>query len=96
MNKKLFISIFILTVAVLALVITDVVLAAKPCFNCMPNDKETLRLKNRTAGDSEWQDPISANPGNVIGFDIYYHNSGLDSTARNTRTRITFPTDLRT
>jgi len=96
MAKKYLILSAILLVAVLALVSVSNAFAAEPCFNCMPNDLETLRLKNRTQGSATWQDPISANPGDTIGFDIYYHNSSIGTTAKNTRVKIEFPTDLRT
>ena len=62
-------------------------------FNTHSNDKKTLRLANATQGDTEWTDPISANPGDKIGFDVYYHNVYPGTTAYNTKIKIVFPTE---
>lgn len=62
-----------------------------PRFNYMAEDKETLRLKNRTAGDAEWKDPVSADGGDTIAFNVYYHNGIVCSTAKNVRISIEFP-----
>lgn len=75
------------------IVFEGTILRFTPKFNFMENDKETLRLKNRTQGTTEWQDPISANPGDTISFDVYYHNGIECSIARNTKISIEFPTE---
>jgi len=62
-----------------------------PRFNYMAEDKETLRLKNRTKGDVEWKDPVSADGGDTIAFNVYYHNGVVCSTAKNVRISIEFP-----
>ncbi|GEM_PF-6200654 len=64
-----------------------------PQFNFMTNDKETLRLKNKTKGTADWQDPISADAGDTISFDVYYHNGIECSTAKNVKISIEFPTE---
>ncbi len=69
---------------------------SNPCFNCLPNDKETLRLKNRTNGDSVWRDPISAKPGDLVGFNVYYNNSSQTEFARNTVITLTLPKNEQT
>ncbi len=61
-------------------------------FNDDVNDKDTLRVKNLTRGDTTWQNSITANPGDKIGFDIYYHNTGACSIAKNTKAKLNFPT----
>ncbi|MDD4624983.1 MAG: hypothetical protein PHC82_01465 [Candidatus Pacebacteria bacterium] len=63
-----------------------------PQFNNASNDFETLRVKNRTRGDTTWQSSVTANPGDRIAFDIYYHNTGEGSVAHNTKARLNFPT----
>ena len=62
-----------------------------PKFNDSPQDKETLRLKNRTQGDTIWHDPISANCGDRVAFNVYYHNTVEGSVANNTKIRIDYP-----
>lgn len=64
-----------------------------PAFNYHDEDPETLVLKNRTKGTPTWQDPISADGGDTIAFDVYYHNGTLCSTAKNTKISIIFPED---
>jgi len=62
-------------------------------FNTHSNDKKTLRLANATQGDTEWKESILANPGDKIGFDVYYHNVYPNVTAYNTKIKIVFPTE---
>ncbi len=62
-----------------------------PRFNYMTEDKETLRLANKTKGETTWHDPVSADGGDTIAFNVYYHNGVVCSTARNTRISIEFP-----
>ncbi|MFA5743080.1 MAG: hypothetical protein WCX77_02350 [Candidatus Paceibacterota bacterium] len=66
----------------------------QPQFNNASNDLETLRVKNRTRGDTTWQSSVTANPGDRIAFDVYYHNTGEGSTAHNTKVRLNFPTTV--
>lgn len=70
------------------------ILRFNPKFNFMEGDKETLRLKNRTEGDTEWQDPVSAKGGDTIAFDVYYHNGIVCSVARDTKVTIEFPLEV--
>ena len=44
-----------------------------PEFNCDPQDLELLVLYNETK-ESGWRDPISADCGDRIAFQVYYHN----------------------
>ncbi len=68
---------------------------SKPCFNCLANDKETLRLKNRTNGDTVWHNPISANPGDNVAFNVYYNNSSPTVIAHNTVITLSIPKDAK-
>ena len=61
-----------------------------PEFNTHANDKKTLRLGNSTQGIG-WQDPISADPGDKVAFDVYYHNNVDGTVAENTKIRIDYP-----
>jgi len=61
-----------------------------PQFNNCSGDLELLVLKNRTQSTPSWQDPVSANPGDRVAFQIYYHNCVEASTANNTKIRIDF------
>ncbi len=70
---------------------TYAVCSTCPQFNDCPQDKETLRLKNRTQGDTVWHDPISANCGERVAFNVYYHNTIVGSVANNTKIKINYP-----
>jgi hypothetical protein len=61
-----------------------------PQFNICSNDEETLTLKNRTQGNTVWQDPISADCGERVAFDVYYHNGITGSTANNTKIKLNY------
>jgi len=99
MNKKNLIkklNIFILIFSLMALTPSGFVLdsvQASSCasFNTHPLDKETLMMGNVTQGDTEWNNPISANPGDDIDFRVYYHNVPPGPTAYNTRIKLVFP-----
>jgi hypothetical protein len=101
MNKKittkLFLNSIVLSVLTLSLSLFAAVggvFATNPQFNIMSNDKETLRVGNWTTngGTTNWSDPISANPGDRVAFDVYYHNGVSGTTATNTRMKITYST----
>ena len=64
--------------------------ASSPVFNTDGADSATSRVANYTT-NTDWLSSVSGSNGNVILFDIYYHNNGTD-TATNTITRIDFPT----
>ncbi len=95
MTKKiLLISSFVLLAG---LVIFPLTAQAETRFNMMAADIELLKMKNETQGTVSWQDPISANSGDYIRFDVYYHCGTTDSNiptqqAQNTIVRINFPT----
>ena len=61
-------------------------------FNNASNDLNTLMVKNRTRGDTTWQSSVTANPGDRIAFDLFYHNTGEGSIAHNTKVKLNFPT----
>jgi hypothetical protein len=61
-----------------------------PEFNCHSEDLELLVLKNRIKGTG-WQDPISADCGDKVAFQIYYHNAAEGTVAENTKIRIDYP-----
>ena len=62
-----------------------------PVFNNDSQDLPTLRLKNRTKGDTVWRGSILAEPGDRIAFDVYYHNTAFGTVANNTKVKIVFP-----
>lgn len=70
---------------------------AETRFNMMAADVELLKMKNETQGTTNWQDPVSANSGDYIRFNVYYHCGTTDSgiptqQAQNTIVRLNFPT----
>jgi len=62
-------------------------------FNFMNADNKTLRVKNRTRNDNTWLGAISAQPGDRVAFNIYYHNGVEGSTSHNTKIKLIFPQD---
>lgn len=62
-----------------------------PRFNYMNGDYEMLRGSNISAHVTTWSDPISANLGDIVAVVLYYHNGTVDTTAKNTRVRLSLP-----
>jgi len=65
-------------------------------WNWLTGDKEILRMANVTKGDTQWADPITADAGDSIKLNVYYHCSWECDEfpvekARNSKIRITFP-----
>lgn len=65
--------------------------ATEPRFNFLQGDGELLRGANETAGETVWKDPISGNVGDTFQGLVYYHNGMVDTTAENTRIKVTIP-----
>ena len=63
---------------------------ACPAFNNCAGDLELLTLKNRTQNTPTWQSSISANAGDTVAFNVYYHNCISGTTANNTQVRLDF------
>ncbi|MBI4836786.1 MAG: DUF11 domain-containing protein [Candidatus Portnoybacteria bacterium] len=53
-------------------------------------DYYLLDMKNDTKNTS-WNDPISADAGDILTFSVYYHNGVNDTIARNTTLKVTIP-----
>jgi hypothetical protein len=88
-------------IAILAVLTAGLAVASNSGFNIMSGDQELLRLKNQTQGTVNWQDPISANAGDTIRFEVYYHCGTDDAAwstikALGTKVRIEFPTTQQT
>ena len=65
--------------------------ANQPRFNFMQNDLKTLRGANRTEAQTEWQSSVSGKAGDEFRGIVYIHNGILDSTATNTKVKVTIP-----
>jgi uncharacterized repeat protein (TIGR01451 family) len=52
-------------------------------------------MRNETKNTS-WNDPISADAGDVLMFSVYYHNGVNYTTANNTRMRVSIPSNTGT
>ena len=64
--------------------------SASVTFNTDSQDRPTLRVVNATANpncSSCWTSSVTANPGDLITVDLYYHNTGTQ-TANNTNFRL--------
>lgn len=51
------------------------------------HDYYLLDLRNETKG-TDWNDPISADPGDIVMMSVYYHNAVNNTTAHNTKLRV--------
>lgn len=96
-KNKMFLSSIVLSLLALLSVFfvgASNVFAANPQFNFMSSDIKTLRLGNYSTevGTYDWKSTLTANPGQRIAADIYYHNGVEGTIANNTRLRVTFPT----
>ncbi|MDP3093213.1 MAG: hypothetical protein Q8N16_00415 [bacterium] len=102
MNKKT-LSIFWVLLSVLGagIVLLPTEAKAETRFNMMAGDYELLKMKNETQGTASWTDPVSANAGDYVRFNVYYH-CGTDGPnipsqkAQNTTVRLTFPVPAQT
>lgn len=62
-------------------------------FNTNAQDRPTLRVSNYTQNpgcSSCWTSSVSASAGEVVSFNVYYHNDS-NITAQNTRIRLNLP-----
>jgi len=81
----------LITGAILAsLLIAPGAQSTGPQFNFMANDLELLAVSNVTQ-QTDWSDPVSANPGDKVAFRAYYHNGVENTVARNTKIKVILP-----
>lgn len=62
-----------------------------PKFNFMDNDPRLIRGSNLTKNATDWTNPVSGDAGDEFRGLVYVHNGIVDSTARNTRVKVTIP-----
>lgn len=84
--------------AALALVLASQVISAPnktsadaPRFNFLDNDMELISAANATKNETVYTDPISAENGDQVVGLVYYHNGVIDTTAKNTKIKVTMP-----
>lgn len=65
--------------------------ATEPRFNFLPGDSEMIRGKNDTQNESVWKNPVSGVEGEDFRGIVYYHNGKVDTTARNTKIKVSIP-----
>jgi len=65
--------------------------ATEPRFNFLAGDRELFRGANVTDNETVWKDPVSGTPGDEFQGIIYYHNGKVNTTAENTRIKVTIP-----
>lgn len=68
----------------------------KPIFNDHSKDRETLKLANETTSTTWSTSPISAKSGDTVAFNVYYHNKVEETTAKNTKISIDYPSTEKT
>ncbi|MCR4284195.1 MAG: DUF11 domain-containing protein [Parcubacteria group bacterium] len=83
----------LLAVVALIVVFAPMYGALASTFNNDPQDNPTFRISNYTKNpgcSTCWTSSASANQGEIVSFDIYYHNTG-SQTANNVTLRSTLP-----
>lgn len=67
-----------------------------PTFNNKSGggEEDFLTGRNITRPDHSFIDPVSANASDEVDVRIYYHNAVIDTTATNTKVKLSIPTDL--
>jgi hypothetical protein len=88
-KTKLIFSLFFLVIFSLAFLPIDGE-AVSPVFNNNSGDFKTFSL-SKTNDPYVYEDSVSGSSGDVIYFDIYYHNNVVGTTAENTTIRIDYP-----
>lgn len=58
-------------------------------------DYYLLDIKNETKG-SAYSGSVSADPGDILIFSVFYHNGAINSIARNTKIKVAIPTNTGT
>jgi len=96
MSKKTLLLVSGLVLGMVVAVFSPTLALADVRFNMMSGDQNTLTFKNETQGTSQWQDSVSANGGDYIKINVYYHcgNDGPNIPpvqAGDTKIRLTFP-----
>ena len=82
MNKNL---ILFSGLIILAGVFVPAVFAQAAFFNTDPSDRTTLRVANATQNPfctSCWNSTVTANAGDIVDFDIYYHNTSGETAVQ--------------
>ncbi len=92
-------AVFLLPVILIQASLVFSVQAAGPRFNIFTpyvhtqtagHDYYLLDVKNETK-NTDWNFPVSADPGDVLVFYFYYHNGVESTTALNTTMRVSLP-----
>ncbi len=89
--KKLFACLAIAATVLMPAIETKA--SETPRFNFMEKDVKTLRGANRTNGETEWKASVSGKPGDEFRGLAYIHNGILNSTAKNTKVKVTIPAE---
>jgi len=99
MNKKNNkIKTYLITAFLLVGILYPSFFALAATFNNSPQDFATLRVTNYTRNpncSNCWQTSVSADPGDIVSFAIYYHNTS-NETANQTRIRVNLPSNSAT
>jgi uncharacterized repeat protein (TIGR01451 family) len=82
-------------VAAIGLFVVPSAAFAAASFNNASGDLQTFTVLNATANphsNTAWSTSVSANPGDLISFQIYYHNTSPTDAAQNARAFFSVPT----
>lgn len=65
--------------------------AESPKFNFLDGDYKLIRGANKSAGETDWHAPVNGVAGDTFAGIIYYHNGIVDTTAHNTKVKVSLP-----
>jgi len=88
---------YLLGIAMIAALLSQLIsplLSAKadsPRFNFLTGDYQILEGLNATKGEDVWKNPVTGAAGEEFRGSVYYHNGMLDTTATNTKIKVTIP-----
>ncbi|MFH1749304.1 MAG: hypothetical protein ABH837_00165 [bacterium] len=82
-----FLSIFVVSFSISSAFATG----DMPIFNYLNGDYKTLRGANLTQGEKNWHDPVNANLGDIINWNVYLHNGVEGTTAHNVKVQVELP-----
>ncbi len=95
-NIKKITGTFFIGVLLLGVLLSVGHASGKPVFNDHSEDRETLKLGNETRGTGWRTSALNADPGDIIAFNVYYHNTIEDTVAKDTVIGIDYPSSKRT
>jgi len=64
---------------------------SEPRFNFLEDDLPLIRGANKSAGETDWHNPVDGRVGDTFAGIVYYHNGVPETVAENTHVRVNLP-----